>query len=429
VWWASDALRCAEGTQPWYGPLVSRPTSVLIVSQHYAPEVTGNAPYVASLARGLHARGVRTEVVTTFPHYPAWTRPPSFRWRASAEDEGVCVTRLAHYIPANPKGWKRLASEASFGLRVLFGGRARADVVVLVSPGLFSSAIARFRFGRRRTLVWVQDLYSVGIRETGASSGVTARFMRWVESRVLLGVGGVITIHDRFKRVISAELRVPLERISVVRNWTHLPASAPIDVASTRTKFGWRADEIVVLHAGNQGVKQGLENVVEAARHAGAIGARIRFVLLGGGNQHRNLKELGRELDQLSFMAALSNEDYQAAMRAADILLVNERPGVAEMSVPSKLTSYFTAGRPILGATDSGSISAEEIARSGTGEVVTPGAPAALVDAVIRLQSSPAYEEYARAGATYISSTLSQTAALDAFTSVIKRTASGAERR
>ena len=39
---------------------------------------------------------------------------------------------------------------------------------------------------------------------------------------------------------------------------------------------------MIALHAGNMGVKQGLENVVEAARQADATRSPVRFVLLGG---------------------------------------------------------------------------------------------------------------------------------------------------
>ncbi len=51
--------------------------------------------------------------------------------------------------------------------------------------------------------------------------------------------------------------------------------------------------ELVVLHAGNMGLKQGLEQVVDAAALAGRRGSAIRFVLVGDGNQRERIAALG----------------------------------------------------------------------------------------------------------------------------------------
>ena len=68
-------------------------------------------------------------------------------------------------------------------------------------------------------------------------------------------------------------------------------------------------------------------------------------------------------------------DDFQVALSAADFLLVNELPGVKDMAVPSKLTSYFNAGVPVVAATDDGSVTAAEIATSGGGVRVDAACP------------------------------------------------------
>jgi hypothetical protein len=59
-------------------------------------------------------------------------------------------------------------------------------------------------------------------------------------------------------------------------------------------------------------------------------------------------------------------------MRAVDALLVSEKPGIVEMAVPSKLTSYFSTGLPAKATTEEGCTTAEEIVSSGAGVVVAP---------------------------------------------------------
>jgi hypothetical protein len=41
---------------------------------------------------------------------------------------------------------------------------------------------------------------------------------------------------------------------------------------------------------------------------------------------------------------------WEELMQASDVLLVNQRASVADMSLPSKLTSYFPAARPVVAA-------------------------------------------------------------------------------
>ena len=132
-----------------------RPVRVLFVSQHYAPELTGNAPYVASLAEALAERGYAVRVLTTHPHYPHWRIEEGYGgWRTVEKPRaGLSVTRLRHYVPANPSTVRRIIAEVSFGLRALFTRWGRPDVVVLVSPGLLGVRVARIRARRAPAFV------------------------------------------------------------------------------------------------------------------------------------------------------------------------------------------------------------------------------------------------------------------------------------
>jgi colanic acid biosynthesis glycosyl transferase WcaI len=81
---------------------------------------------------------------------------------------------------------------------------------------------------------------------------------------------------------------------------------------------------------------------------------------------------------------------FTDVLAAADALVLHERPGVAEMCVPSKLTSYFAAGRPVVAATNPLSAASAEIASSRAGVTVVPGTPQALLEAVLDMRSDDA---------------------------------------
>jgi len=62
---------------------------------------------------------------------------------------------------------------------------------------------------------------------------------------------------------------------------------------------------------------------------------------------------------------------------------------VREMAVPSKLTSYLAAGRPIVAAGEPNGVVAKVLSDSGAGTSVSSGDPAALLEAVLAHRANP----------------------------------------
>ncbi|UKA49889.1 glycosyltransferase family 4 protein [Arthrobacter sp. FW305-123] len=391
----------------------------LIVGLNYAPEPSGNAPYTSKLAQGLTRRGVSVRVLTGYPHYPEWKIKDGYTGLSMEENlAGVPVKRLRSSVPSRPNGLGRLLMEVTFGVRTMLSRWDRPDVVLVVSPALFSAAFAilRARIFRVPVGIWVQDLYSKGVEETGPARSPLASLMKRLESAILNAADGVTVIHERFRDHVITDLGVSAHRVRVIRNWTHVHHHHSFDRSAARQRLGWAATDFVALHAGNMGVKQGLENVVDTARLAGRSGSDVRFVLLGNGNQRRTLESKGAGIDRLQFLEPLPDRDYSEALRSADVLLVNERPGVREMSVPSKLTSYFVTGLPIIAATEADSATAHELATAGAGIRAESGSPTDLVAAIERLRSNPGFaESFGAAGRQYSDRVLSEEAALNSY--------------
>jgi glycosyltransferase involved in cell wall biosynthesis len=191
-------------------------------------------------------------------------------------------------------------------------------------------------------------------------------------------------------------------------------------VAETRARFCWADGDQVVLHAGNIGLKQGLEQVVEAARTAAERRDPVRFVLSGGGNQAGAIRAAAHDLPNVSFLGVQPDGIHASLLAAADVLLLSERATQIDMSLPSKLTSYFAAGRPIVAAIPPGGGSGREVERSGAGLVVPAGAPERLLEALARLRAEPALvAELAAAGPAYAAANTSAVACLARATALI----------
>jgi glycosyltransferase involved in cell wall biosynthesis len=312
---------------------------------------------------------------------------------------------------------------------MLFSRLSSESVVVAVSPALFATALVvlrmRLSFSRPRLVVWVQDIYTLGMAETKEGGALSTNITRFVERFVLCSADQVVAIHPRFADYLVRDLGVKSERVAIIRNWTHLRPSPVMSQRDAREALGWPTDLSLVVHTGNMGAKQGLENVVEAARLADERLAPIKFVLVGDGGERPRLEQLAQGIDRIEFVDPLNDADYRCALAAADCLLVNELPGVATMAVPSKLTSYFDAMRPILAATDPKGIAAGEVELASAGVVVPAGDPQALIATALQLsKDGEKAAAYGASGRRFRMQVLDADAAIAAFERLIAEEAS-----
>lgn len=406
---------------------------LLVVSTNYAPELTGIGPYAAQLAEHWAASGAETHVLTGMPHYPSWRTEPEYRgvWRAEEERSGVTVHRRRHYVPPRQSALSRATFEASVLAHGLVAPPAvRADAVISQMPSL-AGGILGARLARRHRVPYVpvvQDLMGAaaaqsGIRGGGRAAAVASRAERYaLRAASLVGV-----IHESFVPRVTA-YGVDPGRIRLVPNWSHVQASSA-DRAATRARLGWREGTPVVLHSGNMGLKQGLEVLVDAAR----IAPGIRIVLMGDGNQREALLARAAGLPNLDFLPAAGPDEFTDVLAAADVLAVTQRASVLDMSVPSKLTSYFVSGRPVVASVADEGGTAQEVQRSGAGLLVAPEDPAAVLAAVRKLVEHPAAaDELGANGPRYVARHLGREAGLarfDALLTEVLQDAQGRPRR
>lgn len=372
--------------------------SVLILGLHYAPESTGNAPYTTALADALRSAGASVTVVTGLPHYPEWkVSDPKYqhglRW--SELHRSIPIIRLRHFVPANPHLMGRLALDLTFFLQAVREVRqSSADILIAVTPTLSAPAAALTRRGDRPVGVLVQDLTGNAAAQSGTTNqrvgGLISRVEHWLLRRATLV--GVIT--PLFADALEAG-GLNQGKIKELLNFAHIePVKS--DVGSARARLGWPLNPFTLVHTGNIGRKQGLESLVDAAAILAREDSPPRLVLIGDGNQRRELEHRAAALQvpNLDFVDPLSESDYPYALAAADALLVNERRGVKEMSLPSKLTSYSAAGRPILAAVEPDGITAKTLRSYEAAALCAPGSPTALATAIRALQHAPRQLEH-----------------------------------
>ncbi|WP_335933131.1 glycosyltransferase [Streptomyces sp. PTD5-9] len=405
--------------------------TLLVVSTNYAPELTGIGPYAARLAEHWAASGADTHVLAGMPHYPSWRTLDGYRgaWRITERRAGVTVHRRRHYVPPRQTALRRAAFEASVLAHGLLPPPLPGppDAVVSQMPSLAGGVLGARLARRHRVphLPVVQDLMGAAAAQSGIrGGGRAAAAASAAERRTLRGAALVGVIHESFvPRVV--DYGVDPGRIRVVPNWSHVAAPSA-DRAATRARLGWDRGTPVVLHSGNMGFKQGLEVLVDAAR----LAPEIRVVLMGDGSRREALRGRAAGLRNLDFLPPADEGEFTDVLAAADVLAVTQRASVLDMSVPSKLTSYFVSGRPVVASVADGGGTAQEIRRSGAGVLVAPEDPAALLSAVRKLVESPAEADALGAnGPRYVARHLGREAALARFDALLTEALADAQGR
>ena len=367
-------------------------TRILILSIYHDPEPI---PKTGELARELRCRGHEVTVVTAFPHYPSGRLYPGYRlapWRWEVRD-GVRVLRTFIFPYRGSRVSLRMLNYLTWMVSSIQAAwlAPACDVIYVWHPPLTAgvsawviSALKRVPFVYDVQDLWPESALASGLMRPGALVDGLYRLADWVYRRAprILVVSQAAAEHLQ-RRGVDAR------KISVAHHWLDTGPFARESTRDVRSELGW-GNKFVVLFAGNLGMVQGLETLIEAAALL-RDRASVEFVLVGDGSDRARLESIVAEkhLSNVRFAGRHPTEEMPAFMRAADALVVHlRRSAIADHAVPTKILSYLAAGRPIVCATTGAS--AELVRAANAGVICEPGDATALAAVIADLASMPA---------------------------------------
>jgi colanic acid biosynthesis glycosyl transferase WcaI len=179
-------------------------------------------------------------------------------------------------------------------------------------------------------------------------------------------------------------------RITIIHNWADTAAIVPSAKQNPFAHAHQLDRAFVLLHAGNIGLGQNLDIVLDAAE---LLRRRTDIIVLfiGDGSRRIALEEAAaaRGLTNVRFLPFQPRDQLRWTYASSDACLVSLKPGLAGYIVPSKLYPILAAGRPYVAAVESDSEVAALTTQHGCGVLVTPGDAAALASAIQQLADDP----------------------------------------
>jgi colanic acid biosynthesis glycosyl transferase WcaI len=343
--------------------------------------------YTGELGAYLAEQGHPLEVVTAPPHYPGWRVPAPYHNRYSSRTEGKAkVFRCPLVLRTQMRGAWRLIAPVSFVLTsapvVIWRSLAqRPRTVLVVEPTLLAapSGLLAAKLSGARCVLHVQDLeIDAAFGMSHLKNPLLRRIALWFEHQVLKRFDLVVTISEQMRsRLIDKGAAA--EQVVVLRNWVDLGKLRPLNRPSGfRQELGLRADDYVVLYAGNIGAKQALNVVADAALSL-VDHTNIVFVIAGEGPEKPALEARG--LSNVRFLPLQPEARLCELLNLADLHILPQHAGAADLVLPSKLGGMLASGKPILVTADAGTELHEFLA--GAAIIAPAGDARAVAEAVL----------------------------------------------
>lgn len=383
---------------------------VIVWGINYAPEFTGIAPHSVALCEFLRGVGHEVEMVTSFAYYPTWRKQPEDRGYLYRTDlvNGVPVHRCWHFVPARVSALKRILHEGSFVFTSTLRALAlpRPDVYVVVSPPLLLG-VAAWLVGKLKSAPFV---FHVQDMQPDAAVGLGMLKPNWF-TRSLYGLEAFAYRHAaRVSGITQGMLKifrakgVPESRLIYFPNAIDLKSeqTGP-ERGEFRKRHGLGEDEFLAVYAGNLGVKQGLEVLLQTAPLL--RDRRIRLLICGAGAQREVLAARAREMNLPNFgmLPLQAGGDYRALLVDADLCFITQQAGAGNSFFPSKLLGLLAESRPVVTVAAPECELALSLAEGNFGVNVPPGRPQELADLLDALANDPQrLAEFGAAGGRYV---------------------------
>lgn len=224
------------------------------------------------------------------------------------------------------------------------------DRVFLQSSNVagFQMRVLRRQMGSIQTIFNVQDLFPENAMYIGKikKNSPLYTFFSWTQKYAYKNTTAIITISEDIKDELE-KLGVVEEKIKVIYNWSYqdepydksLSTDPDIRKMLPHNKFN-------VVYAGNIGIMQNVDVLIEAARHSDD--SRILFHIFGDGIYKQKLIEKAKDLHNVMFWPLQPVEKAPALYSCADVNIIPLANDIFRTALPSKTATCMAVHTPIV---------------------------------------------------------------------------------
>jgi len=366
---------------------------ILVVSQYFWPENFR----INDLCAQLVERGHDVTLLTGKPNYPTGFIFPEFKENPSAFNQyaGCEVIRVPITARGNSSSLKLIINYFSYVFSASLLGawqlrRQSFDVIFVYEPSPVTVCLPAIFLKKLRKIpvvFWVQDLWpetleSVGVVKSKRLLGWIGKLVSFIYNRCDLILGQSRAFYAGIARYCDAK-----EKIKYFPNWAE-GIFREIVVSSVPEVANYK-DDFKVLFAGNVGGAQDFPAILSAAEIIKDRKIKAKFFIVGDGRMFDWVsKEIPRRQlsDYVYLLGRHSLDSMPAFYASADVLLValQESP-VFSLTIPAKVQSYMTSGKPIV--TMLSGEGSRVVSEAGCGLITDSGDYEGLANNIIKMSN------------------------------------------
>jgi colanic acid biosynthesis glycosyl transferase WcaI len=370
---------------------------ILLLTLVYAPDGVSTAMLLTTLAQELKGLGHEVTVLTTTPHYNVdpvarAKQPLSPKWKGllyQSDNNGIPVLHASIPVKGNRVG-ARLLDYLRFHAVSTVAALTSAgnyDIILAPSPPLTIGLSAwLLSLIRRVPFIYnVQEIYpDVAVKLGVMKNAYLIRFFEGME-KFIYDRSKVVTVISEWFRRILLNKGVPSEKLVVIPNFVDVEAIQPHPKENPFARDHNLTDKFVVLYAGNIGLTQGFESILEATTHLLHL-PDLRFVIVGDGTRREWLEQqlTTGQYPNVLLLPYQASSVIPQIYGSADVGLVPLKTGTAKDTFPSKVYTIMAAGKPVIASADADSELAWLVEESQCGWAIPPDDASALAQTVER---------------------------------------------
>ena len=329
---------------------------ILIVTQYFWPENFR----INDLCAELVSRGHDVSVLTGTPNYPEGAIYPQFVSNPANYNayKGCSIIRVPVLVRGSRSSLKLLLNYASYVISASFIGvfkirKKQFDVVFVYEPSPVTVCLPALLIKKIRkvpVVFWVLDLWpetleAIGVVKSPKILNWVGHLVRFIYNRCDLILGQSKVFYTGISRYCDDPSKIKYFPSWSEVAFTETDVSPVVELESHKNVFK-------ILFAGNVGEAQDFPAILNAAEILKVRKISAKFFIVGDGRTLNWVQSelVRRNLEEYVFL--LGRHPLEAMPNfyaASDALLVTLKDSPAfSMTIPGKVQSYMTAGKPIL---------------------------------------------------------------------------------
>lgn len=352
---------------------------ILILTQYIYPETFRSSDMAFELAK----RGHTVDVLTGIPNYPGgryFNGYGIFRKRIETVS-GVkfyrCFQTPRKLLPSNlglSLNYISFVACASLWVLFFFSLKKKYDIILTHEPSPITQILPAILLKKIRKIPvfsWIMDIWPDSVTDSLGPNyrNLIIPPLQKITDYVYKNSDLLLITSPGFKRLINRSGNYT-QKIKYFPNWS-------IDYSKVNSFFHIPTlpKGFIIMIAGNLGEAQNLDAVADAILELKEE-TELKWVFVGNGSKKQWLEDFAIKnglTKTIYMLGQFPQETMPYFFKQANAMLVSLSPGYdfLDVTIPARLQSYMSAGRPILGMVGSGG--AEIIKESNCGYTIAPG--------------------------------------------------------